>query len=321
MTGSESDRKGIFSVQADLRQPWRRFIDELAPHRPQLLRFCCRLAGNLWDGEDLLQDALARVFTQLGRAHAEITDPRAYLCRTAANLWIDRYRRMKLELAHAEIEPGIGEDADPARGLDVRAASDHLFLHLPPKERATLVLSDIMDFRLSEIAGMLKMTLGAVKSALHRGRKRLQSADAIAPRASSPPRDVVDKFVAALTARDFEAIKALCLESVTVEMVGGSSFEGFDDSKMTFEYAHFVKPEWGFGESPNWRVAEYQGETIVLGFRTLNGIEGLNDIWRFEMGDGGIERLRLYCFSPDVIATLAGELDVPALPRPYRSPA
>jgi RNA polymerase sigma-70 factor (ECF subfamily) len=71
----------------------------------------------------------------------------------------------------------VADDADPARGLDVRAASDHLFLYLPPKERATVVLSDIMDFQLTEIAAMLKMTLGAVKSALHRGRKRLQSTE------------------------------------------------------------------------------------------------------------------------------------------------
>jgi RNA polymerase sigma-70 factor (ECF subfamily) len=214
----------------------------------------------------------------------------------------------------------VADDADPARGLDVRAASDHLFLYLPPKERATVVLSDIMDFQLTEIAAMLKMTLGAVKSALHRGRKRLQSTEAVPPRITTTPRDVVDKFVAALTARDFDAIKALCLDGVTVDMVGGSSFEGFDDIKVTFDYAHFVKPEWGFGENPNWRVAEYLGETIVLGFRTLHGIEGLNDIWRVEMGDGSIARLRLYCFSPDVIATLAAELGVPALPRPYLSP-
>jgi RNA polymerase sigma-70 factor, ECF subfamily len=225
-----------------------------------------------------------------------------------------------LELTHAEDEPQSTGETDPARLLDIRAASGRLFLGLAPKERATVVLSDVMDFQLGEIASMLKMTVGAVKSALHRGRKKLQLGKASTPLAATAPREVVDKFVTALTARDFEAIKALCLKDVTVDMVGGSSFEGFDDAKMTFEYAHFVKLEWGFGENPNWRVAEYLGEPIVIGFRTLNGIEGLNDIWRLEMGDGGIGRLRLYCFSPDVIAMLAAELGVPALPRPYRSP-
>jgi hypothetical protein len=66
----------------------------------------------------------------------------------------------------------------------------------------------------------------------------------------------------------------------------------------------------------NWRVVDYLGEPIVIGFRTLNEIEGLNDIWRIEMGDGGIGRLRLYCFSPDVIATLAEELAAPPCPAP-----
>jgi hypothetical protein len=107
-----------------------------------------------------------------------------------------------------------------------------------------------MDFQLAEIASMLKMTVGAVKSALHRGRKRLQLAEASPPLAMTAPREVVDKFVATLTARDFEPIKTLCLDGITVDMVGGSSFEGFDDAKMDFEYAHFVRPELGYGENP-----------------------------------------------------------------------
>ena len=48
--------------------------------------------------------------------------------------------------------------------------------------------------------------------------------------------------------------------------------------------------------------------------------EGLNDVRRFEMGDGAIAGLRLYCFSPDVIAAVAKDLGVPALKRPYLSP-
>ncbi len=58
----------------------------------------------------------------------------------------------------------------------------------------------------------------------------------------------------------------------------------------------------------------------AVGFRTLDGVVGLNDVWRFDMSDGGVARLRLYCFSPDVIAAVAKDLGVPALKRPYRSP-
>jgi len=86
------------------------------------------------------------------------------------------------------------------------------------------------------------------------------------------------------------------------------------------EHAHFVMPAWGFGENPHWRAAVYEGEPIVLGFRTLGGVEGLNEIWRFERGEGGVAKLRLYCFNPDVLAAVAKDLGLVALKRPYRSP-
>jgi hypothetical protein len=74
------------------------------------------------------------------------------------------------------------------------------------------------------------------------------------------------------------------------------------------------------GPDPRWQVAEYEGEPVALGLRTVDGTEGLNEVWRFEMGDGGVARLRLYCFCPDVLKAVANDLDLPALRRPYRSP-
>ena len=53
--------------------------------------------------------------------------------------------------------------------------------------------------------------------------------------------------------------------------------------------------------------------------QALNGVEGLNEIWRFEMGEGGVSKLRLYCFNPDVLVQVASELGLPVLNRPYRS--
>lgn len=309
-----------FEIQGEVRGPWRKYIDDLAPLRPELFRFCCGLTGNVWDGEDLLQDVLLRVFGNLGKINADLTHPRAYLVRTATNMWIDRIRRAKLERAYADDaqDPAPAEDASQV--VDVRAAANSLFLHLAPQERAAVLLSDVLDFSNEETASMLKTTPGAVKSALHRGRARLKAAQAAPAPALAAPRDVVDRFVAALTAKDFEAIRALCLADVTIDMVGGAGFDGYEAGKMVVEHAHFVMPDWGFGENPHWRVAVYQGEPIVIGFRTLGGVEGLNEIWRFEEGEGGVSKMRLYCFSPDVLAAVGEELGVPALKRPYRSP-
>src|SRR5262249_47793102 len=94
-----------FSMQRSVRRPWRRVVDQLAPDRPALHAYCCRLTGNVWDGEDLAQDTLIRVFSLLGRTDATLEHPKAYLIRTAANLWIDRVRRSAREQAAVALEP------------------------------------------------------------------------------------------------------------------------------------------------------------------------------------------------------------------------
>jgi RNA polymerase sigma-70 factor (ECF subfamily) len=319
MTVAEDE---AFAAQEQIRPSWRKFIDAIAPLRPELLRYCSGLTGNVWDGEDLLQDVLIRVFALLGKINADLTHPRPYIIRAATNLWIDRLRRDRLARTHADAQAQDVEDdkALASQVVDVRAAANVLFLNLAPMERAAVLLSDVLDLSLKETASMLKTTEGAIKSALHRGRSRLTAARTVPDAVARTPREVVDRFVAALNGRDIEAIRALCLADVTVDMVGGAAFEGYEQGKITLEHAHYVNPRFGFGENPHWRTIEYLGEPIAIGFRTLGGVEGLNEIWRFEMGDGGVARLRLYCFSPDVLAEVAKDVGLVALRRPYRSP-
>jgi RNA polymerase sigma-70 factor, ECF subfamily len=85
--------ESAFGVQDRIRGPWRRYLDCLAPFRSQLHRYCCKLTGNVWDGEDLVQDTLIRVFSMLGKIDVQLENPEAYLVRTATNPWIDRVRR------------------------------------------------------------------------------------------------------------------------------------------------------------------------------------------------------------------------------------
>jgi RNA polymerase sigma-70 factor, ECF subfamily len=303
-----------------VRNPWRAFIDEIAPLRPDLHRYCCGLTGNVWDGEDLLQDTLVRVFGLLGKINADVQHPRAYLIRAATHLWIDRVRRAGVERAHADAEAKQPlASADAAEGLAVREAAGELFSCLAPQERAAVLLKDVLDFSLEEISAMLKTSVGAVKSALHRGRTRLAAARLEQPGPSSVPREVVDRFVAALTARNVDDIRAMCLADVTVDMVGGNVMETFDKGKIAIEHAHFVLPQLGLGENPHWKTVVYRGEPIAVGLRTLNGVEGLNEVWRLELGEGGVSRIRLYCFNPDVLATVARDLEIPSLKRRYRS--
>jgi len=318
----ESDPTAAFAVQPQVRGPWRRYLDSLAPLRPALHRYCCRLAGNVWEGEDLAQDALVRVFGLLGKADAELRDPRAYLIRTATHLWIDRTRRRARErelIENERVEARQRDTAgDPAQGADVRRAAGELLARLAPRERAAVLLKDVFDLSLDEAAALLQTSVGAVKAALHRGRGRLEGADRDTPAAGPPPpRALVDRFVAALASRDLEALRALCSVDLTVELVGGAELESFEDSRSFFEHAHFVLPQLGFGERPHWRTELYQGEPVVLGFRTLDGVEGLNEVHRLEASDGAITRVRCYCFCPDTLRLVAEHLGLRALERPY----
>jgi hypothetical protein len=163
--------------------------------------------------------------------------------------------------------------------------------------------------------------VGAVKSALHRGRARLRAtSEAPAPTIAAPPRHVVEAFVAALTAKDFEAIRTLCLTDVSLDMVGGAAAESWEFAKAAVLHAHMVIPGLPLGSDPRWEVVDYLGEPVAVGYRIQDGVEGINEVWRLENDAGGVSRLRLYCFTPEVIEQLASDLGVPALKKRHRSP-
>jgi RNA polymerase sigma-70 factor, ECF subfamily len=308
-----------FPVQRAVRRPWRRYIDSLEVHRAALHAYCCRLTGNVWDGEDLVQDTLIRVFSVLGKTDARLDNPKVYLIRTATNLWIDRVRRFAREQAILTLQPG--EPALPAaEPIDGRPAAHAIFTRLHPQERAAIVMKDVFDLSLEETAALLNTTVGAVKSALNRGRGRLEGRRPVAG-LDAPPRDLVERFMQALVAKDINALRALCDAHVTGELVGGVEAQSFDQARSFFKHAHMVMPRLGFGAKPWWKVAEYESEPVVLGFRTLDGIEGLNEVHRIEAADGRIVRLRIYCFCPETLKLVAEAVGCAALPRPHRSPS
>jgi len=319
-----TDTEKRFANQAAVRGPWRKYLDSLAQYRGDLHRYCRRLTGNVWDGEDLMQDTLVRVFSMLGKIDANLENPRAYMIRTATNLWIDRVRRSAREQAILALDLPE-ETTAPDTGAEQRDAARALFQSLHPQERAAIVMKDVFDLSLEETAGMLRTSVGAVKSALSRGRGRLE-AKRPAAGFDAPPPEIVDRFMKALSAKDMETMRALCSDDLTVELVGGAQGDGWEQNKNFFTHAHMVMPALGFGEKPWWKTADYEGERVVLGFRTLDGVEGLNEVHRLEAGaaEGGaarIERVRCYCFCPETIAEVAREMGVTPLPRPHRSPS
>ena len=160
-------------------------------HSPRVYRLAYRLAGNQQDAEDLTQETFVRVFRSL----ADYTPGtfEGWLHRITTNLFLDQARRKSKIRFDA-----LAEDAEtriPSRGVtpDV-AVMDGLFdddveaalAALPPDFRAAVVLCDIEGLSYEEIADVLGLKLGTVRSRIHRGRSMLRKA--LAHRAPVPGR-------------------------------------------------------------------------------------------------------------------------------------
>ncbi len=188
----------------DTRTAWKRYVDVLAPFRPDLHRYCLGLTRNLWDAEDLVQETVIRGFGTLNSLHGRIENPRGYLVRIATNLWIDLLRRRSAEAAALKAEPPVpAQAAATSQRAETRAAGARLMERLSPQERAAVLMKDVFDMSLDDIANALGTTLGAVKSALHRGRARLDEPDASPQwRRPKPSIALVDRFVELLNGSD-----------------------------------------------------------------------------------------------------------------------
>jgi len=317
------------ALSEELHSFWYRAVDLWAPFRPALHGYCRRLTGDLWDSEDLVQETLLRAFGQLGLLNHGITNPRAYLLRIATNLWIDELRRR----GHEQPTPPEHMDALAApretgpEESDLRAAGARL-QRLSPQERAAVLLREMFELSLAEIAELLDTTVGAVKAALHRGRDRLREPDSLGPRrrAGASP-ELLDRWIERYRARDLPGMAALLLEDAVVENLGLSLQYGRDfarGSKSNTLYyvlhGHGDWPERYVAEEARYERAELDGEWLLLGIVRHRGKERLQVPVRIEERDGGIARMRFYGFCPETVRELGERLGMRVWTGLYRPP-
>jgi RNA polymerase sigma-70 factor, ECF subfamily len=303
-----------------LRGAWHRFLDSYEPLRPDLYRYCRHLTRSPWDAEDLAQDTMARAFVTLGCMQEPPPNPRAWLFRVASNLWIDRLRRAR---------PHGGEPAEVAAEREPRApreAAATLIGILSPQERAAVVLKDVFDLSLEEIAEALSTTVGAVKAALHRGRGKLVDPEIAEPRLPAP--GVLDAFCEAFNARDVERLTALLLDGASIEVVGVHTEYGPEAARkgvyqgMLYGSRSLAKSEAAdpvafppgqraLPESPRAELRVHRGEPLMLLWYSHEDGDKVRGINRIEVDGDRVTRLQNYFFTPDFIADLCGELGVP----------
>ena len=291
----------------ELRAAWdarKQFLDRLEPLRSDLYKYCRRLTGNAFDAEDLVQESLARAFTQAAQAHSPIANPRAWLFRVATNAYVDSYRRQSPVLVDAP-EQAAPDTADPA---EVRDAWAELVTLLPPQERAALALKDLFGFTLTEVADVLRTSVGAVKAALHRGRGRLADPERSLKNREAPDRRLLDAVADAFTAYDVPRLTALLLEDADSEILGVLTEYGADNIRRG-SIEHTLDPSKPYRYTAD--VVDLWGESVLAIHIVRDGHAALNDLMRLTTEDGKVRSIRWYYFSPDFLTEAAATLNEP----------
>ena len=219
----------------------------LEPYRGELTGYCYRMLGSPFEAEDAVQETLIRAWRGLDRFEGR-AQLRSWLYRIATNVCLDmldgrqrRARPMDLGPA-AEPDPALlntlpettwiqpipdgllapeGDPADVAVAREtIRLAFVAALQHLPPRQRATLILCEVLRWQASEVAELLETSVASVNSALQRARATLAAADLDA---DAVPLDEIDaallaRYVAAFEAYDLEALTSLIREDAIQSM-------------------------------------------------------------------------------------------------------
>jgi len=208
--------------------------------RPRLHAFCGRMMGSAIDGEDVVQEALARA--ALAYADAAPDKPEAWLFRIARNAAIDALRQRKGNTLDLTEHEGADPGADSAARAEVTLGFT-AFLPLPPPQRASVVLVDVLGYSLAETASILETSVAAVKATLHRGRMRL--ADPPEP----APIDTQEKlrlraYADLFNARAFDALRDLLAADVQLVMSPDIRRDGKQDVSIYYTRYSEARVAW-----------------------------------------------------------------------------
>ena len=201
----------------------------VADIRPQLLRYCARMTGSAVDGEDIVQDALAKVYFRLPQL-GHVANLRAWLFRVAHNKALDHLRRYDVRFGDTlEGELPAQTEDSPLEAAEMAEWGLSHFVRLTALQRSCVILKDVLSYSLEEISEILDASVPSIKGALHRGRASLRRQAGESPSATALPPEqarLLSRYVELFNARDFDALRAMLAEDVRLELVGMTEKSG-----------------------------------------------------------------------------------------------
>jgi RNA polymerase sigma-70 factor (ECF subfamily) len=236
--------------QSPLATTARPEAHELEQYRGELTAYCYRMLASPFEAEDAVQETMVRAWRALDRFEGR-SALRSWLYRIATNVCLDllegrerRARPMDLGPAREPIEANLNTlpevtwiepvpdalvvpaDADPAEVAVARETIRLAFVaalqHLPARQRAVLILCEVLRWKASEVAELLETSVASVNSALQRARATLEASELspgdASPELDEPDRELLARYVQAFEQYDIEALTSLIQEDATQSM-------------------------------------------------------------------------------------------------------
>ena len=295
----ERENVGLFDGR------YRAFLETIVQVRPRLHRYCARMLGSAMDGEDLVQDALFQAYRKLD-SFDETRPLTPWLFRIAHNLCIDALRRRGVRV-EAELSASSEETVRPVDppGPAVGRALEHLVATLPPKERACVLLKDVFDYSLEEIAELVDSTVGGVKAALNRGRGKLSAAPAEPAPRSRPPvsaetAELLRLYCERFNRHDWDGVRELV--SADARLLFANGYAGRLADAPYFSKYETVPERWRMS------AADVDGEPAIVRYAWEDEMWRPVSIVRVELLGARIVRICDYYWCPWVLQSTGATL-------------
>ena len=222
----------------------------LEQHRAELTAYCYRMLGSPFEAEDAVQDTLVRAWRSFDRFEGRAAI-RSWLYRIATNFCFDMLNGRERRARPMDLGPAWNPDGPIGRTLPevtwIEPVPDGLFVpaegdpaevavsretirlafvaalqHLPPRQRAVLILCVVLRWKATEVAELLDTTVASVNSALQRARATLEASDVSstdpAPAMDESQRELLMRYVEAFERYDMDALTSLIQEDATQSM-------------------------------------------------------------------------------------------------------